>query len=240
MAILYRHIRLDNNTPFYIGIGVDEKRAYSRNNRNKYWKSIFNKSNIEIEILFKDLTWDEACIKEKEFITLYGRNDLGLGTLCNMTDGGEGTIGYVWTENHRKLIGEANKNRIISNETKLKISQSKKGKKLTEEQYKRRMEWVSTRIEKRGIEHHNFGKKMSEEQKLKLTGKRNILAWNSGKKRTDINGGKHGMAKIVLNTQTGIFYDYCKEAAKYEDYNYYYLISMLTGKKKNTSNLIYV
>ena len=35
MAILYRHIRLDKNVPFYIGIGKDIKRAYSKSNRNK-------------------------------------------------------------------------------------------------------------------------------------------------------------------------------------------------------------
>lgn len=41
MAYLYRHIRLDKNQPFYIGISnVDDdyKRAYKRSCRNKYWK----------------------------------------------------------------------------------------------------------------------------------------------------------------------------------------------------------
>ena len=33
---LYRHIRLDLGSPFYIGIGKTEKRAYSKKNRNKY------------------------------------------------------------------------------------------------------------------------------------------------------------------------------------------------------------
>ena len=28
MAIVYRHRRLDNNTIFYIGIGINEKRAF--------------------------------------------------------------------------------------------------------------------------------------------------------------------------------------------------------------------
>ena len=28
MAVVYRHIRLDKNEPFYIGIGEKENRAY--------------------------------------------------------------------------------------------------------------------------------------------------------------------------------------------------------------------
>ena len=35
MAVLYRHIRIDKNEPFYIGIGDKENRAYSHKGRNK-------------------------------------------------------------------------------------------------------------------------------------------------------------------------------------------------------------
>lgn len=97
MAILYRHIRTDKNQPFYIGIGETEERAHNKKNRTKIWKNIANKG-YETEILFDDLTWEQACEKEKEFIALYGRRDLGTGTLVNLTDGGEGTLGYRHTE----------------------------------------------------------------------------------------------------------------------------------------------
>lgn len=93
MAVVYRHIRLDKNIPFYIGIGDSINRAYNKINRTKIWKNIANKG-YEVEILFEDLTWEQAIEKEKEFIALYGRRDLGLGSLVNLTDGGEGTIGY--------------------------------------------------------------------------------------------------------------------------------------------------
>lgn len=240
MAIVYRHIRLDKNEPFYIGIGKFEKRAYEKRYRNEFWHNIVNKTIYEVEILFDNLTWEEAVIKEKEFIKLYGRKNLGLGTLTNMTDGGEGTLNYIYTENHRKKIGEANKKRIISDETRKKLSEVHKGKKLSPERYSIHMETVKNRKVIKGIEHHNYGKKMSEEQKNKLRGKRNILAWNSGKKRTDINGAKHGKARIVLNTQSGIYYEYCKDAAKYENINYTKLVNMLNGGQTNKTNLIYV
>lgn len=40
-------------------------------------------------------TYQEAKVKEIELISLYGRRDLGKGTLVNFTDGGEGTQGKV-------------------------------------------------------------------------------------------------------------------------------------------------
>jgi biotin operon repressor len=107
LAILYRHIRTDKNTPFYIGIGETENRAYDKKCRTKIWKNIAKKG-YETEILFDDLTWEQACEKEKEFIALYGRRDLGTGTLVNLTDGGEGTLGYRHTKEAKE------KNRLAS------------------------------------------------------------------------------------------------------------------------------
>ena len=57
---VYRHIRLDKNEPFYIGIGNKKNyaRAYQTNpdRRNEIWCKIFNKTDIEIEIILEDLT----------------------------------------------------------------------------------------------------------------------------------------------------------------------------------------
>jgi len=115
MAYLYRHIRLDNQEIFYIGIGSDNKgkytRAFTKKSRNKYWHNIAN-LGYEVEIILDDLTWEEACEKEKEFIKLYGRKDLNEGTLVNMTDGGDGLIGIVITEEtrlkHKQKTGDKN------------------------------------------------------------------------------------------------------------------------------------
>lgn len=93
MAVVYRHIRKDKNQPFYIGIGEEVSRAYEKKHRTQVWKNIA-KRGYEVEILFEDITWEEACQKEGEFIALYGRRDLGRGPLVNLTDGGEGTLGY--------------------------------------------------------------------------------------------------------------------------------------------------
>lgn len=98
MAYLYRHIRRDTNEVFYIGIGSDSDgkyvRAYSHKQRSTFWKNITKLSKYIVEIVLDNLSWDKACEKEKEFILLYGRKDLNTGTLCNLTNGGEGVFGY--------------------------------------------------------------------------------------------------------------------------------------------------
>lgn len=129
MAYLYRHIRLDRNEPFYIGIGKVQKRAYSKCDRNKYWHNIINISDYEVEIMIDDLTWEQACEKEKEFIKLYGRFQ-NRGTLCNMTDGGEGSVGCIVSEETRKKKSEISKKIGISKETREKMSSKLRGRPL--------------------------------------------------------------------------------------------------------------
>jgi hypothetical protein len=106
MPYLYRHIRLDKNEPFYIGIGSDKlyKRAYDKKSRNKHWNFVINKTSYEVDILMDGLTWEQACEKEKEFIKLYGRKDLNEGILVNMTDGGDGVLGSTMPEASKKLM----------------------------------------------------------------------------------------------------------------------------------------
>ena len=119
MAYVYRHIRLDKNEPFYIGIGKDDtyKRAYqsSKTKRSDFWHNIASKG-YEVEILIDNLTWEQACEKEKEFISIYGRRDLGQGTLVNLTNGGENPPIHIGHTNPMKRI-----------ENKEKISNGRKG-----------------------------------------------------------------------------------------------------------------
>lgn len=96
MAYVYRHIRLDKNIPFYIGIGNDDTyfRANDKNGRNKYWQNIANKTSYEVEIIIDNISWEDACKKEIEFIAIYGRKNDG-GILANLTKGGEGKLGVA-------------------------------------------------------------------------------------------------------------------------------------------------
>jgi hypothetical protein len=109
MAYLYRHIRLDKNEPFYIGIGkeLNHSRAYDKSERSKHWKNIILITSYKIEIMLDNLSWEEACNKEKEFIQLYGRKDLNKGTLCNFTNGGEGAYGRILSEKTKNKISKS-------------------------------------------------------------------------------------------------------------------------------------
>lgn len=128
MSYVYRHIRLDKNEPFYIGIGNDftKKRANEKARRSKLWKKIVAKSDYEVEILFDDITYDEAKLKEIEFISLYGRIDLGNGTLANLTGGGDGTINP--SQETRDKISKVNKGRKNS-DALMELLRGRKGEK---------------------------------------------------------------------------------------------------------------
>ena len=139
MAYIYRHIRSDKNEVFYIGIGSDakHKRALDIHHRSKHWTGIYNKTIIEYEILFDNLTWNDACNKEIELIAFYGREDLGNGSLVNLTDGGEGTLGFQANDEYRKKMSKSLMGRPIKEETKVKLSAILTGRKLSDEHRKK-------------------------------------------------------------------------------------------------------
>jgi hypothetical protein len=135
MAYVYRHIRTDKNQPFYIGIGSDSeyKRANERTRRSELWKKIAKKSDYIVEIIADDVSVEFAKEKEIEFISLYGRIDKGTGTLCNLTDGGDGINGYIFTASHREKLSEKAKVKILSEEQKEKLRKARLGIKNSEE-----------------------------------------------------------------------------------------------------------
>lgn len=135
MMTVYRHRRNDNYEIFYVGIGKTEKRAFSKRSRNPHWYNIVNKAGYSVEIIAKVDTWEEACELECLLIQEYGRKDLGLGNLVNMTDGGEGLINP--SEEMRGKLSLAQTGKKLSEEHKVKISKAHTGKKHTEETLKK-------------------------------------------------------------------------------------------------------
>ena len=94
--VLYAHYRKTDNQIFYVGYGTPT-RPYEKR-RSKHWKSVVNKHDYYIKILQENLSTKKA--KELEIMTIafYGRKDLGLGTLINKTDGGDGHLGMISKE----------------------------------------------------------------------------------------------------------------------------------------------
>ena len=79
-------------------------------------------NNVQHEILFENLTKEEACEKEVLLIALYKSNQRAFG--YNIESGG--SLQKEISAETRKKISEANKRRIISAETKKKLSKSLK------------------------------------------------------------------------------------------------------------------
>ena len=127
---VYQHVRLDTNEVFYVGIGTLNKRsptyysrAFEKKSRNPFWKAIINKTKYKVEIVYKSSIKQEIKEKEKELIALYGRRDLGKGTLVNLTNGGDGVESFKHSEESKLKIGEASKLRKRKKGYKLNISE---------------------------------------------------------------------------------------------------------------------
>jgi hypothetical protein len=123
--VVYRHRRLDNNQVFYVGIGT-VKRAKSHNGRSEFWKRIVNKTIYQVEIIAEDLSIEDAKELEILLIEQYGRRDLGLGNLVNLSDGGEGKAGHKHTQEFKdnqakNMLGNTiNKGRKHSSDVNIK------------------------------------------------------------------------------------------------------------------------
>lgn len=238
-CLVYQHIRLDKNEVFYIGIAKQKRRPYEKGKkRSSLWNKIINKTDYKVEIIFDNLTWDEAKKKEIELIKFYGRIDLGTGSLVNLTDGGDGTINPSLET--RRIISLNSKNRIWKQETKDKLSKSKSGE--NHHMY--------------GIKGKNnplYGRKHSQETKNKISIARTgyiadrdvvnkIADKLRGRTRPDYIKKiiSESRSKIILDYEMGIYYNSAKDASEILGIKYSTLRCWLNGCSRNLSNLKYV
>lgn len=168
MYYIYAYLR-DDGTPYYIGKGKGKRAFFKEHSVN------IPKDKTRIVIMESNLTELGALALERFYIRWYGRKDIGTGILRNLTDGGEGASGRICSEEVKQKIGAANKNNKSrygirhSEETRKKISDAHKGKKLTEEQKKKIGKNSSEKLS---------GRTLSEDHKNK------ICKSNTGKKRS--------------------------------------------------------
>lgn len=256
--LLYFHRNPITNGIFYVGIG-GEKRPYSKLARNKFWKKyVAFYGDPVIEIVETGLDWETACSMEKFWINNFGRRGFEKGgCLVNQTLGGEGVIGMYGEKNSfygkkhteenkakmRLNAIKANTGRKNSEETKKKMSESAKGKVFSEEHRRKISEW------QKGEKAFNYGKKFSEETRKKMS------AWQTGegnrrfgkenseahrKRLSECNsGGKNAHSRKVIDTSTGIIYDYVGAAAEAFNINRGTLSDYLRGKATNKTPLKY-
>lgn len=140
MYTVYQH-KNKINGKIYIGITMQEPEQRWRHGEGyksspHFYAAIqkYGWDNFEHNILFTNLTKEEACLKEQELIKKFNSMNREFG--YNSTSGGDV---FVMNEETKQKISQAlmgNKNGLghpCSEEKKKKISDAQKGRKLTEE-----------------------------------------------------------------------------------------------------------
>ena len=166
---IYAYLRPDG-TPYYIGKGKDN-RAWEKTKGH-----IPPNDKSRIIILEANLTEIGAFALERRLIRWYGRKDIGTGILRNGTDGGEGASGAIRSEESKLKMAASKKGRVFSEEHKLKISEAAKSRirsALSEEhklkisiKTKGRMHSKETKLKMSAAKK---GRIFSEEHKLKMS-----------------------------------------------------------------------
>ena len=125
---IYFHKKADDGTIFYVGIGVG-RRATAVKNRSDFWKRVVDKHGYTIEYPHTEISQEQAKDLEKHYISAYGRLDKGTGTLCNMTDGGDGRVGYECSQETKEKMRKSATGKKLSQETKNKIGENSRSRK---------------------------------------------------------------------------------------------------------------
>lgn len=237
---VYRHRRLDDFSIFYIGIGYlkNYKRAFSKENRNRYWKNIVNKHGYQVEIIAENLTKEEACDLEIFLILQYGRKDLGEGRLVNMTSGGEGTFGRIMEDWQRQKLREERSGENGYWYGKRGDELPWTGRKITEQERKERS------IRFSGENNPMYGHSWSDEAKKALSEKKkgiDVHTPEHWKMLSELNkGAGNPNSKKVLDKATGVIYDCKEDAAKAFNIHQYTLGEYLNGKYTNKTSLVWL
>ncbi len=180
MFYTYVHFRKDDGKPFYVGKGHGN-RYLRKNDRTFYWNNVVNKHGLDAKIMAVWPTEAEAFEHEKLLIQCF--RDMGI-ELVNMTNGGEGTSGWMPSEEWRAKKAQSQRqkfsvsgNPMLTNQANAKRSKVLQGRFLSEDH--------KAKIAQSLIGNKNtLGKNLSEEHKAKISksllgNKRNVGRKNS-------------------------------------------------------------
>lgn len=157
-AYNYKNITLDHE-PFYVGYGRGNRKYFHLNESKTKKNSLklnkirkLNSLNLKPIILTykENLSEENAKKLEIEIITSIGRVNLNTGPLSNLTNGGDGTSGLVFSKELREKLSKAklgelnhmfNKNHSTKTKDKIRNTRNEKIKKGEIIPYKHTDEW---------------------------------------------------------------------------------------------------
>lgn len=196
---VYLHRRATDNKVFYVGKGK-KKRAWDKTNRSNYWKYTESKHGLVVEVVFENLTEDEAFQVEKD--TILEMRYFG-HPLCNFTGGGEGTSGVKQSAETIAKRVKANTGKKRTEVSKQKISVALTGKKRTlEQRTEQSLRLKGTKRNPEAVDKaakSNTGQKRSEEQRetMRLAGIVKAAKYNFSEK---MGGMNNPAADLTLHT----------------------------------------
>ena len=218
---IYCHIAIDGRR--YVGITSNNPkrrwdcgRGYKSNLLFYNYIKKYGWNNIKHEILFDNLTEEEAKEKEIYYIKLWNTQNKQYG--FNLTAGGDS--GNSPNEETRKKMSIARRKRIISEETKLKISNSVRG-------------------EKNGF----YGKTHTKEAREKISQAQKCrVGYYKGKTLTEEHKRKIGLKSLYRNAkkvrciETGEVYLSIGDASKEYNIKNQTSIGMCCKKQRKTAH----
>lgn len=219
---IYLHRRPDTGEVFYVGKGSrTPKKAYGRShsgeNRNPMWRRIVEKcgGRFDVEVLVDFFTEADAFTMERALIQHFGRRNQGLGSLANMTDGGEGTVGRIvqpeTIERYRRATAGMMPRHPLGPMLGRKHTAAAR---------------AAISAASSGENNPMFGQRHGPGYRAKVAGV--------------LNAGSQKKARRVVDTATGIEYRSARTAALALGYNPATLKHWLSGKYANKSTARYV
>lgn len=140
-----------DGTPFYVGVGTGDRilnheremrRGFRGHKTAIIRKIIASGENIRYSISAWFEIWRDAALEERRLIAKIGRYDLGLGPLSNRTDGGDGIVGLIRTQEHCRRLSVSKTGHIHSPETKEKIRLLRTGTKRAPESIEKQRKYL--------------------------------------------------------------------------------------------------
>lgn len=235
--IVYKHVF--PNDKIYIGITSQEPKKRWNNGKgyknNQYMTNAINKygwNNIKHEILFYNLTKEEAEQKEIELISHYHSNNKKYG--YNILKGGNVSNGR--TKEVINKISIITKKHWKNKEYRKHMIEIHSGKKASQ-QTKEKMSKSNNKFW--------LGKHLSKEVKRKISEKnKGNIPWNKGTKgimksnQTSFKKGEiHSITKKVKCIETKSIYDTINSASRKMNINATCIINVCKGKQQTAGGL---